>query len=145
MRWLPYDYLVLTTCSENDYFGNPVLAAHTRGPEGTAAAHPCARLPGASRLVWGGAPERCRWLTFVVVSAGPTGVESTGAWVELLKLVLGREYRELPPEVARVTLVEGTASVLLASSARLAATSAARLSAAAWRCPHRGTDRRDGE
>jgi NADH:ubiquinone reductase (H+-translocating) len=50
--------------------------------------------------------EQRRWLTFVVIGGGPTGVEFTGALLELLKLVVGREYPELPPELARVVLIE---------------------------------------
>ena len=63
--------------------------------------------------------ERRRWLTFVVIGGGPTGVEFTGALVELLKLVLGRDYQELPPALARVVLLEGTDRLLPAFPERL--------------------------
>jgi NADH dehydrogenase len=56
--------------------------------------------------------ERSRWLTFVVVGGGPTGVEYTGALAELLGLVLGRDFPELPPGSARVVLVEGADRLL---------------------------------
>jgi NADH:ubiquinone reductase (H+-translocating) len=56
--------------------------------------------------------ERRRWLTFVVIGGEPTGVEFTGALIELLKLVLGRDYPELPPELARIVLIEGTDRVM---------------------------------
>jgi NADH dehydrogenase len=55
----------------------------------------------------------------VVISGGPTGVEFTGALVELLKLVLGRDYRELAPGLARVVLLEGTDRLLPAFPTRL--------------------------
>lgn len=100
---LPYDYLVLATGSENDYFGNPALAAQTLSMKSLPQAqrlrnHVLACLERATLCEE--ESERRRWLTFVVVGAGPTGVEFTGALVELLKLVLGREYPELPPRLA---------------------------------------------
>lgn len=119
---LPYDYLVLATGSENDYFGNPALAAHTLSMKSLPQAqrlrnHVLACLERAAGCEE--EAERRRWLTFVVVGAGPTGVEFTGALVELLRLVLGREYPELRPGLARVVLVEGTPAVLPAFSPRL--------------------------
>lgn len=47
-----------------------------------------------------------------MIGGGPTGVEFTGALLELLRLVLGRDYPELPPELARVILSEGTERIL---------------------------------
>jgi NADH dehydrogenase len=55
----------------------------------------------------------------VVIGGGPTGVELTGALVELLKLVLGRDYQDLPPALARVVLLEGTDRLLPAFPERL--------------------------
>jgi NADH:ubiquinone reductase (H+-translocating) len=63
--------------------------------------------------------EQRRWLTFVVIGGGPTGVEFTGALLELLKLVLGRDYPELGPELAQVVLIEGTDRILPAFPERL--------------------------
>lgn len=112
---IPYDYLVLATGSENNYFGSAPLAAHTLSmktlPEaGRLRNHIIACLEHAAQL--SNEAERGPWLTFVIVGGGPTGVEFTGALLELLKLVLGREYRELAPGAARVVLVEGTDRIL---------------------------------
>lgn len=112
---LPFDYLVLATGSENNYFGNPALAAHTLSMKTLPQAqrlrnHVLACLEHAAQA--GEPDERRRWLTFVMIGGGPTGVEFTGALLELLKLVLGRDYPELAPELARVLLVEGTGRIL---------------------------------
>lgn len=112
---IPFDYLVLAAGSENDYFGNPGLAAHTLGMKKLPEAqrlrnHLVACLERAVQIA--DQEERRRCLTFVVVGGGPTGVEFTGALVELLKLVLGREYRELSLDSARVVLIEGTDRLL---------------------------------
>jgi NADH:ubiquinone reductase (H+-translocating) len=112
---LHYDYLVLATGSENNYFGNQTLAAHTLSMKTLPRAqrlrnHVLACLEHAAQTT--DERERGHWLTFVVIGGGPTGVEFTGALVELLKLVLGRDYPELPPAIARIVLVEGTDRIL---------------------------------
>jgi NADH dehydrogenase len=110
-----YDYLVLATGSENDYFGNRDLAEATLGMKTLEQAqrlrnHVLACLEHAAAT--DDQLERRRWLTFVVVGGGPSGVEYAGALVELLKLVLGREYRDLPRDEARIVLVEGAPRLL---------------------------------
>lgn len=52
------------------------------------------------------------YLTFVIVGAGPTGVELAGAMVEIAVHALAREYHHIDPAAARVILVEGTPHVL---------------------------------
>ena len=51
--------------------------------------------------------ERQGYLTFLIAGGGPTGVEYAGALCELLGMVLGRDYPELDPGLARILLVEG--------------------------------------
>jgi NADH dehydrogenase len=114
---LPYDYLVLATGSTNNYFGNRALAESTLGMKtlGEAQAlrnHVLSCLELASQE--SDPEERQRYLTFVVVGGGPTGVEYAGALVELLHLVLGRDYPELRREHARIVLAEGRDRLLSA-------------------------------
>jgi NADH dehydrogenase len=56
--------------------------------------------------------ERAAWLTFVVVGAGPTGVELVGQIAELAHTVLPRDYRSVNTKDARIVLLEGAATVL---------------------------------
>ncbi len=56
--------------------------------------------------------RRTEWLTFVVVGAGPTGVEMAGQIAELGRDVLHREYRSMDTRQTRVLLVEATGRVL---------------------------------
>jgi NADH dehydrogenase len=62
---------------------------------------------------------RSAWLTFVVVGAGPTGVEMAGQIAELARDVLPREYRDVDTRRARVLLVEAADRVLGAFTPRL--------------------------
>jgi NADH dehydrogenase len=56
--------------------------------------------------------EIARWLTFVVVGAGPTGVELAGALGEIAHHTLRHNFRHIDPAQARIVLVEGTGRVL---------------------------------
>lgn len=112
---ISYDRLVLATGSVNNYFGNPGVARHTLGMKQLSEAmrlrnHVLSCLEMAAREP--DPHERLRWLTFVVVGGGPTGVEYAGALMELLRLVLGRDYPELAIADAKVVLVEGHARLL---------------------------------
>jgi len=56
--------------------------------------------------------ERAEWLTFVVIGAGPTGVELVGQIAELAHTVLPRDYRSVNTREARIILLEGAPTVL---------------------------------
>src|SRR5690242_5480142 len=86
-----YDYLVLATGAQSDYFGNDSLAEHTLGlkklDEGLALRNRILSQFEASR--WTKDPDRRRaLLSFAFVGGGPTGVEMAGAISELICLVL---------------------------------------------------------
>ena len=120
---LPYDSLVLATGSTNAYFGNPDLARCTIGMKTLDEAmrlrnHVLSCLEKAAQSP---PPDRAPWLTFVIVGAGPTGVEYAGALGELLGLVLGRDFPELEPGSGRIVLVEGADRLLPAFHPRLGA------------------------
>ncbi len=123
-REISYDYLVLATGSTNDYFGSREIADATLGLKTLGEAqrlrnHALSCLERAAQEEDPG--ERNRWLTFVVVGGGPTGVEYAGALNELLRLVLGRDYPELRLEESRIILVEGRDRLLAAFSPGLGA------------------------
>src|SRR5439155_4328297 len=58
------------------------------------------------------AEEIAAWLTFVVVGAGPTGVEMAGQIAELARDTLRRDFRSIDPRSARILLVEVADRVL---------------------------------
>ena len=112
---IPYDYLVLATGSQSDYFGNASLARHAFGlkdlDEGLALRNRILSQFEASRWVTD-APKRRSMLTFAVVGAGPTGVELAGALSELIRLVLRKDYRDLDLGEVRVLLLEAAGAPL---------------------------------
>jgi len=112
---IPYDYLVLATGSQSDYFGNESLAQYAYGlkdlDEGLALRNRVLSQFEASRWV-ADAEKRRMMLTFAVVGAGPTGVEMAGALSELIRLVLRKDYRDLDLGEVRVLLIEAAGSPL---------------------------------
>lgn len=125
---VPYDYLVLATGSTTNFFGMTAVAHVAHGlkdlPEALALRNRVLLcFEAAARERDPGA--RQPWLTFVVVGAGPTGVEYAGALSELVRLVLVKDFPELDMRRVRVVLVEGRDQVLpafpkpLAEDARL--------------------------
>jgi len=112
---LTYDYLVLATGSQSDYFGKASLAQHAFGlkelDEGLAVRNRVLQRLEESR--WTADREARRsLLTFVVVGGGPTGVEMAGALSELIRLVLRKDYHDLGLDLVRVILLEATGTLL---------------------------------
>lgn len=107
---LPYDYLVLATGSQTNYYGNDSVRDHALGLKDLGEAlqlrnHVLECLERATT-----APteeERLRLLTFCIVGGGPTGVEYAGALGELARLVLPHEYPEMSSSSLRILLLEG--------------------------------------
>ncbi|MCS6881604.1 MAG: NAD(P)/FAD-dependent oxidoreductase [Oscillochloridaceae bacterium] len=114
---LPYDYLILAAGSENNYFGNEALAAHTYGLKDLEDAELLRNAVLANfeyAVSEADRAQRRKLKTLVVVGGGPTGVELAGAFVELINHVLLHDYPMLDISEARVVLVEAGPTVLAA-------------------------------
>jgi NADH dehydrogenase len=112
---IPYDYLVLATGSQSDFFGNSSLADHAFPlkdlDEGLTLRNRVLSRFEASR--WStDHDERAVLLTFAVVGGGPTGVEMAGALAELIHLVLRKDYRDLDLGEVHVLLLEAADALL---------------------------------
>ena len=111
----PYDSLVVAAGSTHSYFGHPEFAEHAPGMKSVDdAVRLRGRIYGAfetAELIED-PEERRPWLTFVVVGAGPTGVEMAGQLVELSRRSLRRNFRTFDPADARVVLLEAGPAVL---------------------------------
>jgi NADH dehydrogenase len=106
---LPYDRLVLATGSTTNFFGMDEVERVAMGLKDLPEAlelrnHILSCFEAAAREE--DEVERRRFLTFVVVGGGPTGVEYAGALSELIRLVLVRDFPELDMRQVRVILVE---------------------------------------
>ncbi len=112
---LDYDILVVAGGARYSYFGHDEWAAHApelKSLEGALDLRDRILRAFEAAEVEQDESVRAEWLTFVVVGAGPTGVEMAGQIAELGKDVLHREYRAMDTRSTRVLLVEATGRVL---------------------------------
>lgn len=119
---LPYDTLVVAAGATHSYFGNDRFAEFAPGMKTVEDARYLrdAILAKFEMAEIATDPqERADWLTFVVVGAGPTGVELVGQIAELAHTVLPREFRTIDTTDARIILLEGASAVLPPFAPRL--------------------------
>lgn len=110
-----YDYLVLATGATHSYFGRDEWAAHAPGLKTIDDAVEIRRrvlLAFEEAEQEADAAARRAKLTFVVVGAGPTGVELAGALKEIAARTIPRDFRNIDTATARVVLLEGAPRVL---------------------------------
>ncbi|MDX1675108.1 MAG: NAD(P)/FAD-dependent oxidoreductase [Longimicrobiales bacterium] len=112
---LQYDYLVVATGATHDYFGNDEWAERAPGLKTVDDALEIRRrfllaFEAAEREA--DPDARRRLLTFVIVGAGPTGVELAGAMAEIAAESIPRDFRFINTASARIILMEGADRVL---------------------------------
>ncbi|WEV78179.1 NAD(P)/FAD-dependent oxidoreductase [Janibacter cremeus] len=110
-----YDSLIVAAGAGQSYFGNNHFARFAPGMKSIDDALELrGRIFGSFELAETSTdPEqRRRLLTFVVVGAGPTGVEMAGQIAELAQRTLADEFRHIDPGEARVVLLDGAPKVL---------------------------------
>jgi NADH dehydrogenase len=114
-----YDYLIVATGATHSYFGNEEWSEAAPALKTLEDAVEIRRrvlvaYEAAEREV--DESETRGWLTFVIVGAGPTGVEMAGALAEISRRVLERDFRRIDPSIARIILIEAGPRVLPAMS-----------------------------
>ena len=108
-REVPYEHLIVATGARHSYFGHDdwekVAPALKEIDDATGIRR---RILTAFEYAEAAATEeqRRRFLTFVVVGGGPTGVEMAGAIAELAHVALRHDFRSINPRDARIVLVE---------------------------------------
>jgi NADH:ubiquinone reductase (H+-translocating) len=110
-----FDYLIVATGSAHAYFGHEEWARRAPGLKTLDDALEIRRqvllaFEAAERETNEVAQRRL--LTFVIVGAGPTGVELAGALAEIARQALSQDFRSIRPESARIILLEGSPNVL---------------------------------
>src|SRR6202795_2237464 len=119
---LDYDTLVVATGSSHQYFGHDQWEQFAPGLKTIEDATDMRRriLLAFEAAERERDPEKLRaWMTFVIVGAGPTGVELAGTLGEIANDTLRHDFRNINPSEARIILVEGTDRVLPTYPAKL--------------------------
>ncbi len=112
---IPFDYLIVGTGASHSYFGHDDWE---RTAPGLKTIDDALDIRRRVFLAYENAeresdPEKRRaFMTFVVIGAGPTGVEMAGALAEISRRTLARDFRAIDPKSARIILIEGVGRVL---------------------------------
>jgi NADH:quinone reductase (non-electrogenic) len=121
---VPYDTLILAGGSRYSYFGHDEWSEHAAEVKSLESA---LTVRGRILAAFEAAEmeqdhaRRAAWLTFVVVGAGPTGVEMAGQIAELARDTLRHDFRSIDPRDGRILLVESAERVLTSFPASLSA------------------------
>ena len=112
---LSYDLLILATGAKNFYFGHPEWAALAPGLKGLEDATEIRRrlfLAFENAEKTSDLKERERYMTFVLIGAGPTGVELAGAFAEIANQVLAKDFRHIKSNQSKIILIEAGPRIL---------------------------------
>jgi NADH:ubiquinone reductase (H+-translocating) len=152
----PFDFLIVATGATHSYFGHNDWAEFAPGLK---------RIEDATRIrrsileafeqaeLARDENERRRFLTFVIVGGGPTGVEMAGAIAEVARQTLARDFRQIDPRTSRIVLIEAGPRILPTFLAQHSAYARDTLtsmgvdvmtSTPVVRCDKRGVDFKDG-
>jgi NADH dehydrogenase len=121
---VPYDFLIVASGATHAYFGHPEwepLAPGLKTIEDATHIRRRFLLAFEAAEQEDDPEERRALLTFVVIGAGPTGVEMAGAFAEIAAHSLVRDFRRIDPSTSRVILLEGGPRVLAAYDEDLSA------------------------
>lgn len=120
---LSYDYLILACGAKHSYFGHNEWEERAPGLKTLEQATEIRRrlLIAYEMAEKETNPEiQKKWLTFVIVGAGPTGVELAGAIGEISRYTLEKDFRKIDPSRTRILLIEAGPRILGTFSERLA-------------------------
>lgn len=112
---VPFDYLILATGARHSYFGHDEWEPYAPGLKSITDATAIRRkilLAFEAAEVETDLEKRRALMTFVLVGAGPTGVEMAGAIAELAHKALAADFRNIDPTSARIVLVEALPRIL---------------------------------
>ena len=115
VRKVAFDFLVVATGMRPSYFGHDEFAPYAPGLKNLSDAETIrAKILGAFELAatTEDEGERARQMTFILVGAGPTGVELAGSLANLVKVTLRGNFRRIDPAKASIILLDGAKRVL---------------------------------
>jgi NADH dehydrogenase len=119
-----YDYLVIAIGCTTNFFGNEIIKENSLTLKSTYDAITIRNhiLQTFENIISANEEEKESLFNFVIVGAGPTGVELSGAFAEIKKDVLPKDYRGIDFSRLNILLIEGTKNTLnsMSNTAQLA-------------------------
>jgi NADH:ubiquinone reductase (H+-translocating) len=115
VRKIAFDYLVVATGVFPSYFGHDEFAQYAPGLKSLSDAETIrAKILGAFELAetTDDEDERARQMTFVLVGAGPTGVELAASLAQMVRVTLSGNFRRIDPSKSTIILLDAVSRVL---------------------------------
>ena len=114
--FVPYHSLIVAAGSGTSYYGHDEWQKCAPGlksiEEATAIRHKILYAFEVAERICDPVQRRA-WLTFVIVGAGPTGVELSGAIAEIARQTLKKDFRSIHPDEAQIILLDGAPRILM--------------------------------
>ncbi|WP_445735721.1 NAD(P)/FAD-dependent oxidoreductase [Mariniflexile sp.] len=121
---LKFDYLVVASGSETNYFGNSEIEKHSMAMKTIPQSLNLRSLileNFEEALLTSNLNERNALMNFVIVGGGPTGVELAGALAEIKKGILPKDYPDLDTRLAQIHIIQSSDCILKGMSAQASA------------------------
>src|SRR6202030_2226491 len=115
VREIAFDYLVVATGMRPSYFGHDEFARYAPGLKSLIDAETIrAKILGAFEVAatTENEDERARQMTFVLVGAGPTGVELAASLAQMVRVTLSGNFRRIDPSKSTIILLDAASRVL---------------------------------
>jgi NADH dehydrogenase len=119
---IAFDYLVVATGMRPSYFGHDQFARYAPGLKSLSDAETIrAKILGAFELaaITEDEQERAKQMTFVLVGAGPTGVELAASLAQMVRITLRGNFRRIDPAKSSIILLDAGSRVLATFSESL--------------------------
>lgn len=113
-RSISYDHLIIATGCKTNFFGNQAMSENCFSMKTTEESIAIRNkiLFSFEKEIFARPEEKQAWMNIVIVGAGPTGVELSGAFAELKKNVLPKDYHNIDFSKFNIILVEGSKNTL---------------------------------
>src|ERR1035437_1496434 len=109
-RTITYDHLIIASGCRTNFFGNKQMSENTFSMKTTQDAIEIRNkiLFSFEKEIFARPEEKQAWMNIIIVGAGPTGVELSGAFAELKKDVLPKDYHNIDFSKFNIILLEGS-------------------------------------
>jgi len=113
-RTIGYDHLVIASGCKTNFFGNDQMAENAFSMKTTQESIDIRNkfLFCFEKEIFAKPEEKQAWMNIIIVGAGPTGVELSGAFAELKRNVLPKDYHNIDFKKFNIILLEGSKNVL---------------------------------
>jgi len=113
-RTVRYDHLIIATGCRTNFFGNKQISENAYSMKTTQEAIEIRNkiLFSLEKEIFARPEEKQAWMNIVIVGAGPTGVELSGAFAELKNNVISKDYHNIDLSKFNIILLEGSPNAL---------------------------------